>query len=272
MLPEPVHVNPDYLTLTTTQLIIALEETGIPFSTATGFFYEYEEQMFLITNWHNVTGRNPINGEILSSHGGVPDMIVYFPRYDDNRGTPANVKLKLYEDDEKLQPIWLEHPEHGNQIDVVAIPLEKSDKLIYYPINGNNLETEIPPLVGDDTFVIGYPFQTPRTMGAPIWKKASIATEPNMNEDSLPKILIDTATRPGLSGSPVIYQRIGVHNLGKNGEFNDDSSIGRIRGFLGVYSGRIGKGEVKAQLGIVWKSEVIDQIISGSVRGNADFL
>ena len=51
----------------------------------------------------------------------------------------------------------------------------------------------------------------------------------------------------------------------------DNSLIGRIRGFLGVYSGRIGKGEIHAQLGIVWKSKVIEEIIIGQIRGNIEF-
>lgn len=67
----------------------------MPFSTATGFFYERNDQMFLITNWHNVSGRNPITGDCLSAHGGVPDIFLYFPRYDNGQGTPANVRLEL---------------------------------------------------------------------------------------------------------------------------------------------------------------------------------
>lgn len=95
----------------------------------------------------------------------------------------------------------------------------------------------------------------------PIWKKSSIATEPDINIEGLPKTLIDTATRSGLSSSPAIMQRIGIHGM-VDGKMLPTTSIGRIRNFLGVYSGRVGDDEFKAQLGVVWKARVIEEIIT----------
>jgi hypothetical protein len=46
-----------------------------------------------------------------------------------------------------------------------------------------------------------------------------------------------------------------------------ESSFGRVRCFLGVYSGRVGKGELMAQLGIVWKAKVVEEIVLGKVVG-----
>jgi len=43
--------------------------------------------------------------------------------------------------------------------------------------------------------------------------------------------------------------------------------IGRIRNFIGIYSGRIGDDELKAQLGIVWKARVISEIIGAKKFG-----
>jgi hypothetical protein len=45
--------------------------------------------------------------------------------------------------------------------------------------------------------------------------------------------------------------------------------IGRIRNFMGIYSGQIGKDELKAQLGIVWKARVIEEIIDAKALGKA---
>ena len=120
--------------------------------------------------------------------------------------------------------------------------------------------------MADEAFVIGYPFSDATYLQLPIWKRASIASEPDVDVDQLPKLLIDTATRPGLSGSPVIMQRVGIHGM-NGGEIDKNTIIGRIRNFLGVYSGRIGADEVKAQLGIVWKAHVIQEIIDGQVPG-----
>ncbi|MDZ7783208.1 MAG: hypothetical protein U5K56_09900 [Halioglobus sp.] len=53
----------------------------------------------------------------------------------------------------------------------------------------------------------------------------------------------------------------------KVGKYRASELIGRIRNFIGVYSGRIGKDEAKAQLGIVWKVVVMEEIINGKIYG-----
>jgi len=264
-------IKPDYLSLTTHQLAIGFTETDIIFSTGTGFIFIYNDKYYLITNWHNVTGRNPQTGEPLSEkHAGIPNIFLTYIRIKNGNGQAKLEKIFLYEDEEMTKPKWFVHPDHKEKIDVVAIELNSNDEVVYSAINKSDFDNNIPPEVGDDCFIIGYPFEDFRYLGLPIWKRASISTEPTVNEDQLPKILVDTATRPGLSGSPVIYQRTGIHNM-TDGLLSDDSLIGRIRGFLGVYSGRIGKGEIHAQLGIVWKSKVIEEIIIGQTRGNIEF-
>lgn len=265
-------IKPDFLSFTTQQLAIGLTETDNIFSTASGFLYSYNSKVFLITNWHNVTNRNPQTGEPISEeNGGIPDIFLTYLRLQDvNEGSELQ-KIKLYEDEELTKPKWLIHPEYKEKIDVVAIELEIIEKYRYFVINEVKFDDDIEPEIGDDCFVLGYPFSEMRYLGLPIWKGASIASEPSVNEDQLPKILIDTATRPGLSGSPVIYRRTGIHNVGENGQLKKDSKIGRIQGFLGIYSGRIGKGEIHAQLGIVWKRKVINEIIEGNLKGDIDF-
>ncbi|MCD4796104.1 MAG: hypothetical protein K8R49_02900 [Candidatus Cloacimonetes bacterium] len=265
-------IKPDYLSLVTHQIAIGLSETDTIFSTASSFLYNYNDKIYLITNWHNVSGRNPINYEPISNkHSGIPDIFLTYLRIKNSNGEAEKYKIDLYFDKEMSEPKWFIHPTYKEKVDVVAIELETDEKYIYSAINNADFNNEIPPKIGDETFVIGYPFFDFRYLGLPIWKKASIATEPAVNENQLPKILIDTATRPGLSGSPVVYQRTGIHNVGDEGKIKDDTIFGRIRGFLGIYSGRIGKGEIHAQLGIVWKKEVIEEIIKGKERGNIEF-
>jgi hypothetical protein len=121
-------------------------------------------------------------------------------------------------------------------------------------------------------YVLGYPYDINGGKELPIWKRGSIATEPSINIDNLPKILIDTATRPGMSGSPVIYRRSGIIYKDDSMELSKDTIIGTISGFLGVYSGRINaKDTLEAQLGIVWKEEVIEEILKGEVFGTCEF-
>jgi hypothetical protein len=41
--------------------------------------------------------------------------------------------------------------------------------------------------------------------------------------------------------------------------------------FIGIYSGRIGSDVFQAQLGIVWKPSVIDEIMEGKIIGKSSF-
>ncbi len=72
-----------------------------------------------------------------------------------------------------------------------------------------------------------------------------------------PSFLIDTATREGMSGSPVVHV-----DRSAALEFSGVVKPGRTIRFVGVYSGRhIGKKEIEAQLGVVWRQEVINDIL-----------
>ena len=76
-----------------------------------------------------------------------------------------------------------------------------------------------------------------------------------------------------MSGSPVIYKerrQIGIGD-GDPGTPNVKFSNNLMK-FIGIYSGRIGDDVMKAQLGIVWKSSVIDEIIYQRAESAAENL
>jgi hypothetical protein len=262
-----ITVNP--ISRTTCHLRMQLAATGQVLSMATGFFYERGGGIFLITNWHNVSGRHPSTGECLSDHLGTPDEYSTIFRRPDNPLQRYKVELPLYLDSQQQQPRWFEHPVHGRNVDVVALrlPPDVASTYILKPINNLDFETSIQAEVADDSFVVGYPFAEKTDLDLPIWKRASIASEPGVDIDGLPKLLIDTATRPGLSGSPVVMKRVGIHGMTEQGPV-DSTILGEVKIFLGVYSGRVGADEVRAQLGIVWKARVIDEIIDAQVIGS----
>lgn len=248
---------------------MGLLETDTVLSSATAFTYKRAGENYLITSWHNVTGRNPTTRNCLSTTLATPDVLVTFFRDPSNPAKLAVEHVKLFGEAQK--PAWLEHPHFRQKIDVVALllPPDFQAKYRLRPINENDFDPQFKAEVADDAFVVGYPFSDPTDLQLPVWKRASIATEPDVDVDQLPKLLLDTATRSGLSGSPVIMQRVGLHGV-VGGELKDDSMFGRIRNFLGVYSGRIGADELKAQLGIAWKARTIDEIIDGKTFGIAN--
>jgi hypothetical protein len=139
------------------------------------------------------------------------------------------------------------------------------------PVNkvGDLVDFEV--MVGDDVFVLGFPLGLHGGGPFPIWKRASIASEPEIDLDGLPKLLIDTATRKGMSGSPVIAVRRGLTNPRGTSGFSDATIIGMAETFLGIYSGRVDDDPLGAQIGIVWKASVVEEIISAGVTGKTPF-
>ncbi|OGI16497.1 MAG: hypothetical protein A3J63_01455 [Candidatus Moranbacteria bacterium RIFCSPHIGHO2_02_FULL_40_12b] len=257
-------INPDRISLTTHQLFLGFSETDKIIGNSTGFIYQKEDRWYIITNYHVVSGRNPETKECLSEELAIPNILSTTFWIKDKPGHRERKIINLYNKDNN--PVWIEHPQFGSKVDVVAIPIPeeiiKGNNL--FPINKIDFDNQFKCEVADDIFIIGYPFLEQEYLELPIWKKASIASEPDVNRDQLPKFLVDTATRKGLSGSPAIMQRTGFNQpVGSNPNIiSDDAIFGRIRKFAGIYSGRIGKDESKAQLGIIWKTRVIDEILN----------
>jgi hypothetical protein len=240
-------------------------------SSGSGFFWKHSGQPFLITNWHNVSGRNPETDQPLSPTAAIPDSITFsvFQKTGDlapdeyTSIVPAALNVRLYGQFDNA-PVWLEHPVHGKAVDVVAIPLlglDEAQLLVNYA-NECVPDLAIVPRVSQDAFVVGYPLGLLSDTQIPIWKRATIATEPGMDIENLPKLLIDTATRSGMSGSLVLAKHLilGGYKTANGEESNTLIAIKNT--ILGVYSGRLGADEIKAQLGIVWKRQVIDEILA----------
>jgi hypothetical protein len=183
-------------------------------------------------------------------------------------------KLQLYLDDECTRPGWFIHPIHSYDVDVVTLPIMRKDEvppqIDLWPINKYEFGVNIPPQAGDDIFILGYPYNITGGGELPIWKRGSIATEPFVNLDGLPKMLVDTASRSGMSGSPAIMSRTGFIQNGDT--INLNSFFGTVRRFVGVYSGRItGDDNRDAQLGVVWKEHVIREILEAKIPGSIEF-
>jgi hypothetical protein len=164
----------------------------------------------------------------------------------------------LYRDADTFAPRWLEHAVHGSKVDVVAVPFEVPGWAEIHTINVVNTAPRMLLRVSMEVFVLGYPRGIGGGRGFPIWKRASIATEPEIDLDGRPKLLIDCATREGMSGGPVIA----VAHWGFEAEPRFLAMGDHAYRFVGIYSGRLGADEMKAQLGIVWKSRVVDEILS----------
>lgn len=241
-------------------------------SLGTGFFYEFSGSYYLITNWHNVSGRHPKTFKPLSAHAGLPDRITLTVSKSGALGQWVEFELPLYSDagstEQPTNPVWYVHPRLHQQVDVVAIPIKSPAGTQIYPINNMSTVSDLRLIVSGDVFVLGYPKGISGGGSFPIWKRASIATEPQIDLDNLPMMLVDTATREGMSGGPVLAMAAGGYTTERMSVvIGQDGSR-----FAGIYSGRLGDNEMEAQLGVVWKAAVIDEIIGGQVLGTSSFL
>jgi S1-C subfamily serine protease len=237
-------------------------------SKATGFVFENFDNKYFVSNWHVFSGRNAITLEPLDTkYSALPEFLrIYFP-LEGELGKFETVELNLKSDDNEY--CWRQHKEK-NHVDVALMPVELKSNYATFPVNTINESRGLYSFpekfyVGQEVFVLGYPLGIERGGGFPIWKRATIATEPYLEIDQRnSKILIDTATRPGMSGSPVISASHPSARILFDGRCQP-VNIRASKLFLGVYSGRLGNDDLAAQLGVVWKENVIKEIIKDGI-------
>jgi hypothetical protein len=227
-------------------------------SLGTTFVWLEESRHFLITNWHNLTGKNPRTGQHLSPTLAEPDRIRVWWNVKGRLGERFASELPLR--NAEGDALWWVHPVLGKAVDVVALPVDPVVGADMFPINEMPSTPTMQTRVGHDVFILGYPFGIGPSR-LPIWKRGSLASEPEVFDPSDPHILVDSASRPGMSGSPVIRRQWGSY-LDEGG--NTMMGGGDATRFLGVYSGRISTADPNdAQLGLVWPVSLVHEIVAG---------
>ena len=221
-------------------------------ATATGFIVQYQNQNFLITNWHVVSGKDPSTGNIEDPLGRIPTVIAIW-YHGKTLGTWVRKIESLYSSEGK--PKWIEHP-LGRKVDVVALLLPSlHEDVQIYPFDLGLANTDMVPMVAMPVSIIGFPLGLSGPGKFPIWKTGHIATDPDLDYDNLPVFLIDATTRPGMSGSPVVLRLTGGYETKSGGSMIATSGIATL--FLGVYSAQ----QTDSEIGKVWKPEVITAIL-----------
>lgn len=229
-------------------------------ATGTAFFTSVGTRVLLITNKHNVTGRNPQTGKYLDKKfGDTPNiMSVLIPiTSQKDEGFICShwqwFHIPLYLNDHEEKPAWVAHPD--SLVDVVGFkfnPSEVNIKNLVLPADGANLPMEVCNRVN----VIGYPFGV-STDNFPIWSTGYIASEPAIDVNGKPLMYIDSRTRQGQSGSPVVrffHPGETVHIDGKSYMAKKPQVY-----LLGIYSGRI---HHESDIGMVWKKRAIIELFN----------
>ncbi len=230
-------------------------------STATGFFVKKEEVVYLITAWHVVSGRHFETKECLDEKTcAIPNNITI--KYKGLNNTWGKYGINLYDENDNKR--WMEHKEFGSDVDVVAIPLPEITNKI-----GNHLLFDIDCnyelYVTEQAFILGYPYGLSigkKINPHAIWSSGTIASDPCLEYEiggkKKPMFLIDSRTREGQSGAPVIY----YNEEGKDYHYKEKGIAiwgEPIMRPIGIYSGRTSKD---SDLGFVWKWSILNDIIN----------
>ncbi|MYM30673.1 hypothetical protein GTP58_20275 [Duganella sp. CY15W] len=240
-----------------------VESTGeeVVFGGATGFLFREDEKVFLVSNYHVFSGLNAETNVVLHSTGLVPSKVRAHFLLDDSEMSLDIIECQLLTEDRRM---WQEHPS-GGMVDVAALEITPPIGHAHFGMD----EIVEAPGLGDDFFrvnqevsVIGFPAGVRVNARLPVWKRSVIASEPFSPLAGNPnRLLIDTASRPGMSGSPVLYVGKNVSPIG----FDDRKGLidfPSVKVALGIYSGRIGgMDEFSAQLGIVWSMDCVKQVV-----------
>jgi len=263
------------ISITTTQISMSFNETKL--STGSAFFFESNGKPFLITNRHNLTGRNQNTGKPMHKMGGLPNKLTFsIPTFKQNNNIIEFSGNERHVFDMKWdmkKPPWLEHPTLGTKADLVALDLQKIWKNSPSPpffVNTLPSRQPLSILPASVVSVVGYPFGTSVNEHYPIWITGSVASEPNFDAEEKPAFYIDCRTNKGASGSPVfIITNSGTAPVDREVSGKEVSMALRlgnshsaafyipVHRFLGIYSGRINSS---SDIGLVWREAAIKLI------------
>ncbi|MEL6487720.1 MAG: trypsin-like peptidase domain-containing protein [Pseudomonadota bacterium] len=264
------------ISITTIRLHMSFNDTEL--ATGTGFFYEAGGKPFLITNRHNLTGRDNNTGKMLDDKtGGLPNRLSFsVPKYVTKCGIVEFSGTERVAFDlgwELKSPPWLEHPKLGKLADVIALDLGKIWPNAPLPVAYVNKLPHNHPLSvlpASTVSVVGYPFGTSVNQHYPVWVTGAVASEPNMDVEGKPAMYIDCRTNKGASGSPVFMILNGgtapmdseasgndVVMRGRLGNAHSASFYVPVHRFLGVYSGRLNKN---SDIGFLWRESAVEDV------------
>lgn len=261
-------------------------------SHATGFFIRAKGAILLVTNWHVVSGLNPVD----PTKAGSPPPQYLKVTVISRRRSVAELSVPLYDD--QMRPRWYEHPmRHAVDLALIDLPEALGEHFNFVDIHSVEDASDIAVAVAKDVFILGYPFSKAELEGEfgqnapyylPIWKRGSIATEPAVPLGGR-VLLIDSLSRAGMSGAPVLVSEDHQMMRAKNAQGNEfikavlagDTSALRqfdrnniedayVKQFklLGVYSGTIGSTKMgEVALGKCWTTQALTEAVNDAVQG-----
>jgi len=242
------------------------------------FVYIFNGSKYLVTAWHNISGKNFFTRE-RNPNGLIPiKFIIYKPGFEQN-GTNLKImsnSLEINLDEDGLKIIDSPPNVFGADVDIAVLLLSISDsKFGKFSAKGlDDFTWGIPAATdllirtsaGSDVFLLGYPLDAYSGQKTPIWKRGIISNEPTFSIEPKCSFLIDVNSARGMSGGPIVRRvTTAVFNNLEDGVIEE----GFVERILGVYSGRVilgSKSDIQSDSGFVlgygWPIDIVNEIIN----------
>ncbi len=188
----------DPLLLTATRILTFEQER--PLTNASGFFFERDERLFLVTSRHVLVDEP-------TAH--YPDRLEIELHIDpDNLASSTGFSVPLYRDSKSA---WRQGLDTAGGIDVAVIELERSalpDTVVYRAFTPDHLHRPSDLVeVGAPLLIVGFPLGFHDALHhMPVVRHAIVASSFGLRFQGQGYFLTDARTHRGTSGSPVVMR------------------------------------------------------------------
>ena len=218
-----------------------------PLTNASGFFFERDERLFLVTSRHVLIDK-------ASKH--FPNRIEIELHIDpDNMARSIGLSILLYRDGKS---IWRQGLDTAGEIDVAVIEIERAalpETTVYRAFTPRHLHNPLDQVeVGTSLLVVGFPLGFHDTLHhMPVVRHAVIASSFGLRFQGKGYFLTDARTHRGTCGAPVVMR-----------VDEQEESLGDLPwNLLGVHSARLDVGtrdlELDEALGLncAWFADIL---------------
>ena len=227
-----------------------------PLTHATGFFFERDGRLFLVTSRHVMLDEP-------SQHR--PDRIEVELHVDaDNMAQSTIFSMLLYRDG---RSVWRQGEDSAGGIDVAVIEIDRSalpEAFAYHAFTPAHLQDAADQIeVGSSVLVVGFPLGFHDTLHhMPVVRQAVIASSFGLRFQGKGYFLTDARTHRGTSGAPVVMRA--------RARPGGDATLGELPWILlGVHSARLDVGtrdlELDEALGLncAWYADILLTLTEG---------
>ncbi len=179
-----------------------------PLTGATGFFFERDNRLFLVTNRHVVLDE-------ASNHR--PDRLDIELHVDAiNIGTVIQWSIPLYSGS---QPVWRQAVDSGGSVDAVTVEIDRPalpKTILLSAFTPAHLVTEFDQIeVGNPVLIVGFPLGFHDNLHhLPVARQAAIASAFGIRFQGQGYFLTDARMHRGTSGAPVVA-RVATERSGR---------------------------------------------------------